>query len=194
MKVEEKQYGLTFYPIAHGPFDEFVTSAQSTRKVLVPRQFVGVETRDAIRDEFGSSERMERPMLDVAKWSGAGKRAIHVRTSMEMAAHGKTHSHGNDSDSPRVKALSERIAKNEAERELGSIIHEFKRTKQDLDHEILGAHLLEAWREESIAQGFACGYKELKVKELKELCRIRGLDDGGLKGDLAGSVALFLLH
>jgi hypothetical protein len=113
---------------------------------------------------------------------------------MEMAAHGKTHGHGNDADGPEVKALSERIAKNEAERELGSIIHEFKQTKGELDHEILGAHLLEAWREEFIAEGFACGYKELKVKELKELCRIRGLDDGGLKGDLARSVALIVLH
>lgn len=184
MKVEEKQYGLTFYPIAHGPFGEFVTSSQSTRKVLVPREFVGVETRNAIRDEFGTSERIGKPMLEIIKWSGACKRAIHVRTSIEMAARGKTQGHGNDEDSPRVKVLSERVAKMEAEGALGSIIDEFKQEERELDHEILGVHLLEAWREEFISKGFVCGYGELKVSELKELCRIRRLDITGLKEDL----------
>jgi hypothetical protein len=60
----------------------------------------------------------------------------------------------------------------------------FDQDGRELDSELMGAHVLERRRCDFVGDGGAMQYTKLRVKELKELCRIRNLDDTGLKKDL----------
>lgn len=115
---------------------------------------------------------------DVFHFSSAGKQAVDAHTKCEMRRYEEEYGRPTDAeDRDDHLWASSANAEDNAKLILEDLCHVS-------DHEILGAHLLDLWKDELLEYGVSCGYSNLRVKELRALYVLRQIPTEFLKKDL----------
>lgn len=119
---------------------------------------------------------MTRLEHEVFDFSTAGKQAVDARITREMRCYEDQNGRPiSFEDKKERQDVCIATAADVARENLRRLCDSFENNNQPLDHEVLGAHLLDRWREELLEYGVSCGYSKLRVKELQTLCELRDI-------------------